>query len=604
MNITIEEVELRDLERAASLEWIETNGIGGYASSTVVGLNTRGYHGVLVAAIEAPARRAVMLSRLDETIITPNGRIELATRRYPGCVNPEGYLLLRSFRRGIFPSWIYAGAEFHLEKNVAALHGENTVIITYKLVTGAGGVKLGLRPFVAARDYHARRNKADSFDPAFEFESGRLTVRPAVELPAMVIAAPGASFNAALDWYYQFEYQAERDRGFAANEDLASYGELEAELKPGDELHVIVTTEDREDFDGRKLLEQEMKRRAQLLEALSIRDGFAESLVLAADQFIVKRGPSRKTVIAGYHWFTDWGRDTMIALPGLTLSTGRIEDARLILEEFSEHLNQGLIPNRFPDKQGPAEYNTVDATLWYFVALYRYYCASDDLEFIKKPILPLLLEAIAAHERGTRYSIHVDKDGLLSAGEAGVQLTWMDAKVGDRVVTPRTGKAVEINALWYNTLKIAAEFCELCSKDELSQEFGRKAAAVKRSFAKSFWNADLGCLYDCIHDGAADPSIRPNQIIALSLPFEILTKEKAQAVLHVVKRELLTPLGLRTLNASDPNYRGRYCGDPASRDTAYHQGTVWPWLIGPYITALIRYGGKAEAKEAREILAG
>jgi predicted glycogen debranching enzyme len=368
---------------------------------------------------------------------------------------------------------------------------------------------------------------------------------------------------------------------------------------------VIVSTEQRDAADAAKLEESEIKRRAMLVAKSGAKDDFARQLVLAADQFIVTRG-SGKTVIAGYHWFSDWGRDTMIALNGLTLACNRPEIAKSILLEFSKHISDGMLPNRFPDAGETPEYNTVDATLWFFEAIRAYADKTGDYEFVKKHLYNALVDIIEWHIRGTRYNIHVDTDGLLYAGEPGVQLTWMDAKIGDWVVTPRTGKPVEIQALWYNAVKIMADLSERFGKKRNTSKFEKMAANIKDNFAAEFWNVETASLYDCINGDEKDASIRPNQIFAVSLPHTMLDGEKARKVVDKVESTLLTPVGLRSLAASDERYVPIYIGSPLERDAAYHQGTVWGWLVGPFIDAYRKtHSNDAKARgRVNEILSG
>ena len=603
MNFEYTSAELHSLEKMLTLEWIETNGLGGWASTTVSGTHTRSYHGLLVAATKPPTQRHVLVSRLDESVQIAGQVFELSTRKHPGAVHPHGYKLLRSFARGTFPVWEYGNDDFLVRKTIAALHGENTVVLLYELLRSKQPLKLSLRPFIAARGYHALMQRNDAFNIAAPFSDGLLSLQPYQDLPCFWMCVPCSTFEHKADWYYRFEYDAERMRGLAFQEDLFTPGTFEVALKqPGDEIGVMLSCEKFEARDARKALEAEERRRGKLLAALPIRDEITEKLAQAADQFIVSRGDKLKTILAGYHWFTDWGRDTMIALPGLTLVTGRHKDAKSILETFAKSFSEGMIPNRFPDHGESVEYNTVDATLWFFVAVKRYLEYTGDLPFVRKVALPALLESIQSHRKGTRYNICIDTDGLVSAGEHGVQLTWMDAKVGKWVVTPRRGKPVEVNALWYNALSISAELCELCKDTQLALSLTAEAARVKKVFRDTFWNE--GSLFDCVHGAERDGAIRPNQIFALSLPYPLLDKQDAHSVLRVVEEKLLTPMGLRTLDPGHRDYRGRYSGDQLSRDGAYHQGTVWPWLLGPYITALVRFEGEAGRVRARRIIDG
>jgi predicted glycogen debranching enzyme len=534
---------LRDPERAFSLEWIETNGLGGWASSSACFANTRRYHGMLVAA--QGADRRVIVAKLDESV---NG-IALSTNRFPGVIHPRGLDTLRELRRGTFPEWTFEAGGVVLRKTVAVPRGENTTVILYQ---ASEPCELTLRPFLAGRDYHALMPCAT--DP---------------QLPFVQIDVPGAAFRFGPDCWRNFEYDRERERGLDYLEDLFTPGEYVVTLRRGEVLPVVLCADDDDERDAIELVERERARR--------------EGIELAADQFLVHRF-GEPTVIAGYHWFTDWGRDTMISLPGLCLATRRFDDARDILRRWLATSSGGMIPNRFPDGTSEPAFNAVDATLWMFVAVWRYLEATGDRRFVVDEALPVLRESIDAFDRGTRFNIHVDVDGLLYAGAEGVALTWMDAIVDGRAVTPRIGKPVEVNGLWVNALRIAAE---------LGGDGDLRARAERAStrFEESFWNAAAGCCYDVIDP--VDASLRPNQVIPLGLPFPLYDGERAEAILRVVEHELFTPFGLRTLARGDPRYRGRLIGPPRERDEAYHNGTIWPWLIGPYYDAVWRVRGRA-----------
>jgi predicted glycogen debranching enzyme len=585
-------------------EWLETNGIGGYASSTILGLNTRRYHGLLVAAIAPPAGRMVLLSKLEESVVLNGRRYDLSTNRYPGVVHPSGYLFLSEFQIDPFPRFAFRVEDVEIEKRVFLVHGENTVVIEYEF--RGPGCKFELRPLIAFRDYHATTRRNDALNPAVQNEGGVATLTPYAGLPSLHIAHDATEVRATGDWYFNFEYDIELERGFTDREDLFNPFVAHYDASPDRTVTIIASTERHQVAEARSMRQRELERRAAVVAASPSSDSLTTSLVAAADQFIVKRG-ELETVIAGYHWFSDWGRDTMIALPGLTITTGRCDIARNILLTFARYVDQGMLPNRFPDHGETPEYNSVDATLWMFEAVRAYAEHTNEWDFVRDNLYGVLTGIIDWHRRGTRFGIRVDTDGLLHAGEAGVQLTWMDAKVGDLVVTPRRGKPVEVQALWYNALRIMESFAERYGDTERQKAFVTMADRACGSFNAAFWNAAEGCLYDVIDD-ARDNSLRPNQILAVSLPYSMLDFEanhglnvgarapaltlgaspRAKAVVATVERELLTPRGLRTLGAKDRRYRGRYTGDPFSRDTAYHQGTVWPWLAGPFFTAYLK----------------
>ena len=593
-----------NFDQAIGREWIETNGLGGWSSSTIIGCNTRRYHGLLVAAVRPPTGRMVLLSKLDETLVLAHRAVDLGTNLYPGAVHPQGFLHLQEFRKGFFPTFTYEVEGVRLRKTITAISGENTTVIVYEILQSPAAFGLELRPLVAGRDYHrlARANAAVSSEA--DFKAGTLRMEPYSGVPALFVAVPGAEFEARPDWYYSLIYSAERDRGQDCEEDLLTYGLLRVRLSAGDRLGVIVSTADPTGRDALELLEAEKRRRQELLGRLPVRDSFSSTLAHAADQFIVRRDDRFRTVIAGYHWFTDWGRDTMIALPGLTLATGRFEDAKRILQAFTRAVSQGMLPNRFPDEGEQPEYNTIDATLWFFVAAYKYFQYTGDAALVRDEIMPAMADILTWHQRGTRFGIHVDADGLLAGGEPGVQLTWMDAKIGDWVVTPRSGKAVEINSLWYNALAIFAELTRRFGRERQTANWVTEAARVKRRFSTVFWNSGKGYLYDCVDGERRDDSLRPNQIFALSLPYPLIEGSQALKILTAVTDKLYTPFGLRSLTPEHPAYCPAYRGGPRERDSAYHQGTVWSWLLGPYVSALVNVLGPLGRERAAEVFAG
>jgi predicted glycogen debranching enzyme len=584
-----------NLAEAIEREWLETNGLGGFASSTIIGLNTRRYHGLLIAAINPPVGRMLLLSKLEETLVVNGERFDLSTNQYPGTVHPQGHLYLKEFRLDPFPVFVYEVAGVTLEKSIFMVHSENTVVVTYTRRKKSRTVKdchMELHPLVAFRDYHSTAHENSALSNHVELQDGLATIHPYADLPELHFAHNANELAATGYWYRNFEFQAERERGLDFREDLFNPFALKFDLGKTAAATVITSTERRQSADANRLRKTELNRRKKLL-AGAKRDELIKTLTLAADQFIVARG-NQKTIIAGYHWFADWGRDTMIALPGLTLTTKRYDEAKSILLEFAKYADQGMLPNRFPDAGEAPEYNTVDATLWYFEAVRALLAHTNDYDFARANLYEILKDIIAWHERGTRYNIHVDEDGLLFAGEHGVQLTWMDAKVGDWVVTPRIGKPVEIQALWFNALRVMAELAAKFGELSNAERFSSMAERTKESFNRQFWNEAADCLYDVVNGETRDASIRPNQIFAVSLNNSMLDNERAKQILAVVERELLTPVGLRTLSPNDPNYVGVYQGDIRSRDGAYHQGTVWPWPMGAFLTAYLKANGKSK----------
>jgi predicted glycogen debranching enzyme len=602
MNIQIDASELQDFPKAVEKEWLETNGLGGYAASTLTGANTRRYHGLLVAATQPPVGRMVLLAKLDETIKSEAQQFELGCNHYDGAVHPHGYRFLHSFEKGLFPRFVFKAGGITLRKTICAVQGENTTLILYEALEASAPFEISFNPLVAGRDFHSLTHANDTIRTEGQFAEGTLQLQPYQSIPKLFVAEPHFEFYPDPHWYYNFTYPVEQYRGLDYREDLFSYGKFVRQVNPGDTFIVVISTENPTGRDAFALFRKEEQRRRQLLATLPIKDEITQILALAANQFIVQRGNKQRSMIAGYHWFADWGRDTMIALPGICLVTGQYSDAKKILRVFAANISRGMLPNRFPDVGETPEYNTVDATLWFFIAIYQYLQYTGDFQFVKEELLPALQDIISRHYKGTRYRIHVDSDGLLYAGEPGVQLTWMDAKVGDWVVTPRQGKAVEINALWYNALKIGAFLLRESGATDESAKLEQQAKLVKKQFQRTFWFNEGGYLYDHVEDTHGDTSFRPNQLFALSLPFPLLPATKAKKILRLIEQKLYTPFGLRSLAKDDPDYRPHYGGDSLSRDGAYHQGTVWSWLLGPYITALVRYNGEDGRKKARQII--
>lgn len=585
---------LQQYDQAIEYEWLETNGLGGWAGSTLIGAHTRRYHGLLVAATVPPVERTVLLSKLDETIVVDSKRFELGCNSYPGnVVHPKGNIFLQQFTKDIIPTWVYEAGGVQLQKSITMIHGENTVVLTYEVKKAPGPFTLEWLPLVAARHYHRLQKENGELYSGVEFSNGIFHNVPGGKTN-LYISIPGSSYYHEPRWFRNFQYSVEQYRGLDYSEDLLNHGVFTLSLKEGDRVGIIISTENPVEKDAYALLAQEISRRERLLAGKPNHELFRQ-LVLAADQFIVKRGDDLKTVIAGYHWFTDWGRDTMISLPGLCLSTGRFDDAKGILRAFAASVSEGMLPNRFQDNNEPPEYNNVDGTLWYFIAVYKYLQATGDRHFVLSEILPILKQIIDWHFKGTRYNIHADKDGLLYAGEQGLQLTWMDARIGDWVVTPRMGKPVEIQALWYNALQIFSELLVLNGQQKDAELVNGSANKVRQSFLSKFLNNSTGYLYDVIDEnGIADPSLRPNQLFAISLPFALIEGEQARSIVDIVERELYTRVGLRTLPVSDSRYIPHYGGDQWHRDSAYHQGTVWSWLLGPYVDALVKTNSNQE----------
>jgi predicted glycogen debranching enzyme len=594
-------------------EWLVTNGLGGYASGSVAGACTRRYHGLLVSALPAPLGRMVMLSHFSEEIVLPDETVvDFSSEEFSeNHLNLHSAEFLREFRlEAGMPVWRYDIHGCILEKRLVMPHLQNTVFISYHLVCKEGIIRLRLRPSMHFREHEApvslpfeKPYRITAYGDQYEVsaEGNFPFLRFSLYGPDKGFVLSGGQFKTVF-------YRVEQSRGYECRGQLWSPGYLRTTLHPGQTFTVVASTEPWETIlalQPDEAFRNELKRRRKLLEASApvARSGWAAELVLAADQFIITpstrvadaarahaAGDDVRTVIAGYHWFTDWGRDTMISLEGLTLTTGRRAEAGYILRTFGHYIRDGLIPNMFPEREQKGLYHTADATLWYFHAIEKYLEATGDRDTLEL-LMPKLLDIIDHHVRGTRFGIGVDPaDGLLRQAEEGYQLTWMDAKVGDWVVTPRRGKAVEVNALWYNALRLLENWTRELISDEKAQTYADLAARTFESFNQRFWYDEGGYLYDVI-DGdnvASDTSLRPNQILSFSLSHPVLEPTRWKSILDVVQKHLLTPYGLRSLKPGHPDYKPQYYGDLRARDAAYHQGTVWAWLIGPFIDAWLR----------------
>ncbi len=594
-----------NFEVAASREWLETNGIGGFACGSVSGANTRRYHGLLTAATRPPLGRVTLLSKFEETLIVEGERYELSANQFPERIHPTGFEFLTEFRLDPFPIWIYEVDGLRIEKTVFMPSGLNAVACRWKLLnarTNKRSVQFELRPLLAFTDYHHLQHEDGKFDGSFESHDDLVMIKPYPDLPELNFNHNAIAIDPSGHWYKTFELAIEKERGFDFHEDLFQPFVIRFDLNSSPTAIVMASVGDMPEATIDRLEKAELIRRNELVRSASAKSDLPKQLALAADQFIVARGDGQ-TVIAGYPWFSDWGRDTMIALPGLTLATGRSDIARNIILEFSKHISEGMIPNRFPDAGETPDYNTVDATLWYFESIRAYTDATGDHDLVQEHIYEKLADIVAWHVRGTRFNIHADTDGLLFAGSPDVQLTWMDAKIGDLVITPRTGKPVEIQALWYNALRIMADFATRFGHDEDRQRFDAMADLAKHSFNGLFWNDDEQCLFDVVENGHRDGSVRPNQIFSISLAYPVLNEDHWQAVVEKVQYELLTPVGLRSLSPNDPAYVPIYIGSPLERDSGYHQGTVWGWLIGPFIDAYRKVHTDDEAAVAKMISA-
>ena len=611
-------------EQAISHEWLVTNGIGGFSSGTICDTNTRRYHGLLIAALNPPVERTLLVASLDVMVKYRNKLYPLFTHEYlDGTVDPQGYLQLESFHleQGL-PVWRYAFADVLLEKRILMKPGENTTYVNFHLLRASAELYLEIAPLCTYRDYHSHSHGEGNLNfqkICYGFQLGGFGAND--NMRSYQVTCAGANFVVESAWYWNFKHRIESARGLDDSEDLFRPGRFIQHLSVGQQASVVLTTESDVTESFASLSHQINKQQSALLEKLS--DDTPDRIValaLATDQFIVERSVGQnqsgesggKTIIAGYPWFSDWGRDTMIALPGLTLTTKRFDIAASILRTFAVYVDKGMLPNRFPDNAEVPEYNTVDATLWYFHAIDQYVRYSGDTT-LGAELYPVLVDIIDWHQRGTRYGIKVDeKDGLLSAGEEGVQLTWMDAKVGDWVVTPRRGKAVEINALWYNALCIMTDFATQFGNETEVKKYRQFAAQTKKGFQR-FWNESRACLYDVIDvvdtdtegeigsdNKRYDNRLRPNQLLAVSLSYTPLNSTQQKSIVDICARELLTSHGLRSLAQGEAGYITQYQGNPLQRDGAYHQGTVWAWLMGSFVDA--HYRVYQDTEKARSFL--
>jgi len=608
-----------ELDAAEAREWLVTNGLGGFASGTVAGTATRRYHGLLIAALQPPVGRTLLVAGLDESVRYLESSFPLATNRWSsGIVSPSGYLQIESFfLEGTKPVWRYALADALLEKRVGMKQGENTTCVQYTLVRGNAPVEIDAKVLVNYRDFHLTTQAGDWRMSVEPVENG-LRIRAFDGATPFYLKSAGASVQPRHEWYRDYFLPAEKERGLDEREDRLFAAQFHFRLDVQESVTLVFTTADATSLDGAEAHTEQSNHDWKLFKAWQEQHskvcsspaeeepGWLWQLVLAADQFVVRRALPEDSeglsLIAGYHWFGDWGRDTMIALPGLTLPLGRPEIAREILLSFLRYVDAGMLPNNFPDSSGAPQYNTVDAALWYFEAVRQYYATTQDLELVQQ-LFPTLVEIVDAHVRGTRYNIKVDPaDALIFAGSPEVQLTWMDAKIGDWVVTPRIGKPVEINALWINALHTMADFARLLVRP--GEGYEKLAEKATRNFQK-FWNPERDCCFDVIDEpgGGNDASLRPNQIFSVSLPVSPLSDRQQKSVVDAVAKHLLTSHGLRSLAPSEPAYKGEYAGGPRERDSAYHQGTVWGWLLGPFALAHYRvYKDRAAAQSFLEPL--
>jgi len=605
---------LSNFDKAIKMEWLVTNGLGGYASSTILGINTRKYHGLLVAAFNPPLDRWVVLTKLDEEIHIGKESYLTGLNEFRHGIQPEDCQFLTEFSLEPFPTYKYDVHDVEFQKTIFMPHEKNTTIVLYDIFNPREEmVSVRVLPLVNSRHFHVVTEK-DSlnwkfFQKPFECE---VTIQPSVPLSALILfSSDGKYFAGKREWVKEMYFRVDNSRGESYLDDNFQPGWFELDVSPmGRKRFYVLATAGKSEEEARHvfssiprgiehinaLYSQELKRRKSLLEKFQEQyadlemEDWLKWLILATDSFVVKRESTKtKSVIAGYHWFEDWGRDSLISLPGLTLVLGRFEEAKEILLMFKRYCYKGIVPNRFPDRAGDKPvYNTVDATLWYFNAVLQYLKYTGDFDFVHEELWAVLQSMIEHHIQGTLYNIHMEEDGLIGHGP---QLTWMDAIVNDQFVTPREGKAVEIQALWYNALKTMQLLAARFDQKTEAETYSAMAEKARKSFTKEFWNGQSGCLFDVINDSEQDSSLRPNQMIAVALDFPMLDRAKEEKVVETVWRKLWGTYGLKTLPDDDPRYIGKYLGGWAHRNSAYHNGIVWAWLLGPFTTAFLKVKG-------------
>ena len=610
---------------ATKKEWLITNGLGGYASSTILGINTRKYHGLLVAALHPPGDRTVCVSKLDEDVIVGEQVIQLGSNEFQDSIYPQGYKQLKQFSVAPYPTHAYAFDGMELTKTVFMPKNKNVTAVIYKFSNkNSVESKLRIYPILTCRYFHTVTNQSKnplSFTQKSQGKESEISFQNPQTI--ILLRSTDGAFNEKVNWINRLFYRMEATRGEESIDDCFQPGYFEIPVQANEvkELAICaaassenITYAEALDLIGKSINEVKTSFDREIADRNSLLQGFYELhpevpmsdwldwILLAADSFVVSNAAGGKAVIAGYHWFESWGRDTFISLPGLLLVTGRFSDAKNILQTYNQYCKNGLIPNYVRDKSGEPAYNTVDATLWYVNAVLQYLKYTGDFTFVKEKLWENLQDIVNQHEKGTLFGIRLDDDGLLSHGP---RLTWMDAEANGKAVTPRAGKAVEIQALWYNALKIMELLANKFDEKSLAQKYASMANRTSQSFNVKFWNPGLNCLFDVIGDSGADASLRPNQILAVSLDYTMLDQAKSEHAVNFVNRELVTHHGLRTLSLNDPKFNGKCVGDRATRDEAYHNGTIWPWLLGPFMTAYLKtkaYDNVAKEHVFRKIL--
>ncbi len=601
-----------DLDVLLEKEWLITNSRGSYSSGTIIGCNTRRYHGILTASLRPPVERIVTVGNLLESVNIADKSYDISSFEFSDCIHPKGFQYLKKFRSDSGVHFYYDLDGVEVEKSIYLCYETDRAVVSYSFSgLGSKTASITISPMLVLRDFHAMQNASVPLN--VRYDNDIVTVHHLdPNGPAAHMTMPGGYFEQDSNWWYSMKYRVDAFRGQQDHEDVCAVGSFHRTITGDDTISLVISAS--AGSGGAKDMSLSLdevrtarqKRRNDLYEKAKASNEEEKLLVLAADQMVVRRAVSNTqvsaSILAGYHWFADWGRDTFIALPGTLLSTGRFDEAREVLETFGNVLDGGQIPNRFDDYGNPPHYNSIDASLWFVNAAWQYLQATSDLKLFRTKFRPMLKEIVEFYHMGTRDNIHADNDGLITGGDPDTQLTWMDAKCNGISFTPRYGKAVEINALWYNALRIMEETANSSAERKIYQDRAEKAAD---SFVNRFWNPESNCLYDFIYpDGTPDAAIRPNQIMAVSLPFTCLPADIASSVVNVVKDQLLTPFGLRSLSPLDSRYRGWYGGDQFSRDSGYHQGTVWGWLMGPFVEAFLKVNDYSECsrRQAYEYL--
>ncbi|MDD5326921.1 MAG: amylo-alpha-1,6-glucosidase [Phycisphaerae bacterium] len=609
-----------NLEDLLTKEWLLTNSRGNYASSTIVGCNTRRYHGLLIGSPNPVTNRIMALANCMEMVISNGEVFNLSTFEFSGKFAPTGFSFLKRFRQDTGVHFDYQLPHLKMTKSIYLLRDADMVAVVYDFTSVKKPIEFALRPFIGLRDFHSLQKSYAHISSSW-LGTGLLTRHDVPGSCELFLSCPSMNFEKDQQWWFNFIYRNDEQRGQDFSEDLWTPGFFKCAIEKPTKivLWANFSNSGRAESDAAELKTdietvcEELRSYQNGLIAASKNDSGDETLrklYLAADQFIAKRQPiegcqSRTTILAGFPWFADWGRDAFISLPGLLLCPGRFEEAKSVLTTFAAAVDEGMIPNRFDDYSDTAYFNSVDASLWFINAAFQYLKTSDDSETFTGQLLPVIRNIINFYQQGSRFGIRADADGLITSGDEQTQLTWMDAKYDGVAATPRYGKAVEVNALWYNALCCLAQFYDSSDDIENAKHYHDMADKVGNNFCRLFWNESAGCLYDCIlPDGSADASLRPNQIFAVSLAFSPLSPEQQKAVVDAVQKNLLTPFGLRTLNAGDNRYRGVYEGPMKERDNAYHQGTVWPYLIGPFVESCLKVNdfSKKSKKEAAEFI--